>query len=48
MNEDEQHALQEKHKAETRAMMRRILVIGGIKLLLLSIVSAAFVTWYMF
>ncbi len=47
MNEDELRELQEKHKAETRTMMRRILVIGGFKLLLLSIVSAAFVYWYM-
>ncbi|MCF6198921.1 MAG: hypothetical protein L3J67_05900 [Hyphomicrobiaceae bacterium] len=48
MNEEEQRELQDKHKAETRAMMRRILIMGGIKLLILTAISAVFVTWYMY
>ena len=48
MNEDERLELQRKHKEETSAMMRRVLVIGGVKLLVLSVISAAFVYWYMF
>ena len=48
MDEHEQRELQRKHKEETSAMMRRVLVIGGIKLALLSVVSALFVYWYMY
>ncbi len=48
MNEDEQRKLQEKHRAETSAMMRRIFVLGGVKLVVLSAISAIFVYWYMF
>ena len=48
MDEQQQRELQKKHKEETSAMMRKVLVIGGIKLLALSVISAAFVYWYMF
>ncbi len=48
MDQQQQAELQKKHKDESSAMFRRILVIGGIKLLVLSAVSAAFVYWYMY
>ena len=48
MDEQQQRELQQKHKEETSAMFRRILVMGAIKLAVLSAVSAAFVYWYMF
>ena len=48
MDEQTQRELQQKHKDETSAMMRRILLIGGIKLLVLSVISAVFVYWYMY
>ncbi len=48
MDENEQRELQRKHREETSAMMRRVLVLGGIKLALLSVISAGFVYWYMY
>ena len=48
MDEHEQRELQQKHKNESSAMFRRILLMGAIKLAVLSAVSAAFVYWYMY
>ena len=48
MDEQQQRELQQKHKNETSAMMRRVLVIGAIKLAILAAISAAFVYWYMY
>ncbi len=44
MNEE----LQKKHRQESSAILRRILVIGLIKLISLSVISAFFVYWYMY
>jgi CHASE3 domain sensor protein len=48
MDENERLELQRKHKEETSAMLRRVLIIGGIKLAVLSVISAVFVYWYMY
>ncbi|MCP4934483.1 MAG: hypothetical protein GY927_09835 [bacterium] len=48
MDEQEQRKVQQKHKDETSAMFRRVLVMGAIKLIVLSAVSGAFVYWYMY
>ena len=48
MDENEQRALQKKHKEESSAMMRRVLVMGAVKLLVLAAISAVFVYWYMY
>ncbi len=48
MDEQEQRELQQKHKDETSAMFRRVLLMGAVKLLILSAVTAGFVYWYMF
>ena len=47
MNEDEQRELQRKHKEESSAMMRRVLIMGAVKLLVLAAISGVFVYWYM-
>ena len=48
MDEEEQRRLQEKHRQETSAMLRRVLIAGSIKLVVLSVISALFVYWYMY
>ena len=47
MDEERQRELQRKHKQETSEMLRRVLLMGAIKLVLLAVISAAFVYWYM-
>ncbi len=48
MNKEQQLELQRRHKEETGRMMRRILIIGSVKLAVLSVISAVFVYWYMY
>ncbi len=48
MDTEEQRELQKKHKAETSAIMRRLLIIGSIKLVVLTVISGVFVYWYMY
>jgi hypothetical protein len=48
MNEAEQRELQRKHAEEHNRVMKRFILWGSVKLLILSAISAAFVYWYMY
>ena len=48
MDEAEQRELQKKHAEEHIRVMKRFILWGSVKLLILSAISTAFVYWYMY